>query len=63
MFVLLFIEFEFDVYCKGIDYGSFEKVFEYEVVCVYGGCMVFVGDLKDYLICDLIVVLRVLLDV
>ncbi len=43
-----------DVHCKGTDYGSPEKVPEYEVVRAYGGTTVLVGDPKDHSTTDLI---------
>ena len=43
-----------DVHCKGTDYGSPEKVPEYETVRAYGGRTVLVGDPKDHATSDLI---------
>jgi len=43
-----------DVHCKGTDYGSPEKVPEYEVVRRYGGETRLVGDPKDHATSDLI---------
>ena len=43
-----------DVHCKGTDYGTPEKVPEYEVVKSYGGRTVLVGDPKDHATSDLI---------
>jgi len=43
-----------DVHCKGPDYGSPERVPEYEVVRAYGGRTVLVGDPKDHATSDLI---------
>lgn len=37
-----------DVHCKGTDYGSPERVPEYEVVRAYGGQTKLVGDPKDH---------------
>ena len=43
-----------DVHCKGTDYGSPERVPEYETVRGYGGRTVLVGDPKDHATSDLI---------
>jgi rfaE bifunctional protein nucleotidyltransferase chain/domain len=43
-----------DVHCKGPDYGSPERVPEYEVVRAYGGRTVLVGDPKDHATSDLV---------
>lgn len=43
-----------EVHCKGTDYGSPERVPEYEVVASYGGRTVLVGDPKDHATSDLI---------
>lgn len=43
-----------DVHCKGPDYGSPERVPEYEVVRAYGGETRLVGDPKDHATTDLI---------
>lgn len=43
-----------DVHCKGTDYGSPEKVPEYEVVQAYGGETRLVGDPKNHATRDLI---------
>jgi len=43
-----------DVHCKGTDYGSPEKVPEYETVRAYGGRTALVGDPKDHATSDLI---------
>ena len=43
-----------DVHCKGTDYGSPEKVPEYEVVRAYGGRTALVGDPKDHATSDLV---------
>lgn len=47
-----------DVHCKGTDYGSPEKVPEYEVVRAYGGRTALVGDPKDHNTSDLIAKVR-----
>ena len=43
-----------EVHCKGTDYGSPERVPEYEVVRSYGGVTALVGDPKDHATRDLI---------
>ncbi len=43
-----------DVHCKGTDYGSPERVPEYEAVRSYGGRTALVGDPKDHATSDLI---------
>lgn len=43
-----------DVHCKGTDYGTPERVPEYEVVRAYGGTTALVGDPKDHATSDLI---------
>jgi rfaE bifunctional protein nucleotidyltransferase chain/domain len=43
-----------DVHCKGPDYGSPERVPEYEVVRAYGGRTALVGDPKDHATSDLL---------
>jgi D-glycero-beta-D-manno-heptose 1-phosphate adenylyltransferase len=43
-----------DVHCKGTDYGSPERVPEYQCVRRYGGRTVLVGDPKDHATSDLI---------
>lgn len=43
-----------DVHCKGTDYGTPERVPEYEVVRSYGGRTALVGDPKDHATSDLI---------
>jgi rfaE bifunctional protein nucleotidyltransferase chain/domain len=43
-----------DVHCKGPDYGSPERVPEYEVVRAYGGETRLVGDPKDHATTDII---------
>lgn len=50
----LLAELQPDVHCKGTDYGSPERVPEYEVVRAYGGSTVLVGDPKDHATSDLI---------
>jgi len=50
----LLAELRPDVHCKGTDYGSPERVPEYEVVRAYGGRTVLVGDPKDHATSDLI---------
>jgi rfaE bifunctional protein nucleotidyltransferase chain/domain len=47
-------ELEPEVHCKGTDYGSPERVPEYEVVKSYGGETALVGDPKDHATRDLI---------
>ena len=43
-----------DVHCKGTDYGTPERVPEYEAVRSYGGRTALVGDPKDHATSDLI---------
>lgn len=43
-----------DVHCKGTDYGTPERVPEYETVRAYGGRTTLVGDPKDHATSDLI---------
>ncbi|HSN88876.1 MAG TPA: adenylyltransferase/cytidyltransferase family protein [Thermoanaerobaculia bacterium] len=43
-----------DIHCKGTDYGTPERVPEYEVVRSYGGRTALVGDPKDHATSDLI---------
>jgi D-glycero-beta-D-manno-heptose 1-phosphate adenylyltransferase len=43
-----------DIHCKGTDYGSPERVPEYETVRSYGGRTALVGDPKDHATSDLI---------
>ncbi len=50
----LLAELQPDVHCKGTDYGTPERVLEYEVVRAYGGRTVLVGDPKDHATSDLI---------
>jgi rfaE bifunctional protein nucleotidyltransferase chain/domain len=47
-----------DVHCKGTDYGSPERVPEYETVRAYGGATRLVGDPKDHATSDLIARVR-----
>lgn len=47
-----------DVHCKGTDYGTPEKVPEYEVVRRYGGETRLVGDPKDHATRDLLARIR-----
>jgi rfaE bifunctional protein nucleotidyltransferase chain/domain len=47
-----------DVHCKGPDYGTPERVPEYEVVRSYGGRTALVGDPKDHATSDLIARIR-----
>jgi rfaE bifunctional protein nucleotidyltransferase chain/domain len=47
-----------DVHCKGTDYGSPERVPEYETVRAYGGRTVLVGDPKDHATSDVIAKIR-----
>jgi D-glycero-beta-D-manno-heptose 1-phosphate adenylyltransferase len=49
-----------DVHCKGTDYGTPERVPEYEVVRGYGGRTALVGDPKDHATSDLIARVRAL---
>ncbi|HXU34058.1 MAG TPA: adenylyltransferase/cytidyltransferase family protein [Thermoanaerobaculia bacterium] len=49
-----------DVHCKGTDYGSPERVPEYETVRAYGGRTALVGDSKDHATSDLISKVRAL---
>ncbi len=51
-----------DVHCKGTDYGSPEKVPEYQVVHAYGGRTALVGDPKDHATSDIISAVRALLE-
>jgi len=50
----LLAELRPDVHCKGTDYGTPERVPEYEVVRSYGGRTALVGDPKDHATTDLI---------
>lgn len=56
----LLADLEPDVHCKGTDYGSPEKVPEFEVVRAYGGRTALVGDPKDHSTRDLIAAARAL---
>lgn len=47
-----------DVHCKGTDYGTPERVPEYETVRAYGGETRLVGDPKDHATSDLIAAAR-----
>ncbi len=49
-----------DVHCKGPDYGSPERVPEYETVRAYGGRTALVGDPKDHATSDLIAIVKAL---
>jgi len=49
-----------DVHCKGTDYGTPERVPEYQLVRTYGGQTVLVGDPKDHATSDLISRVRAL---
>ena len=49
-----------DVHCKGTDYGTPERVPEYEIVRAYGGRTVLVGDPKDHATSDLIARIKAL---
>lgn len=49
-----------DVHCKGTDYGTPERVPEFEIVRAYGGRTVLVGDPKDHATSDLIARVRAL---
>ena len=51
-----------DVHCKGTDYGSPEKVPEYDVVRAYGGRTVLVGDPKDHATTDILEAVKALPD-
>ncbi len=47
-----------DVHCKGTDYGSPERVPEFETVRAYGGRTALVGDPKDHATSDLLTRVR-----
>jgi rfaE bifunctional protein nucleotidyltransferase chain/domain len=49
-----------DVHCKGTDYGTPERVPEFDVVRAYGGRTALVGDPKDHATSDLIARVRAL---
>ena len=51
-----------DIHCKGTDYGSPERVPEYETVRAYGGRTALVGDPKDHATSDLIAIIKALPD-
>ena len=51
-----------DVHCKGPDYGTPDRVPEYEIVRRYGGDTLLVGDPKDHSTTDLIEKIRRLPD-
>jgi rfaE bifunctional protein nucleotidyltransferase chain/domain len=54
----LLTELQPHFHCKGTDYGSPERVPEYETVRAYGGKTVLVGDPKDHATSDLIAKIR-----
>lgn len=56
----LLAELRPDVHCKGTDYGSPERVPEFETVRAYGGRTALVGDPKDHATSDLISKVRAL---
>lgn len=56
----LLTELRPEVHCKGPDYGSPEKVPEYEVVRAYGGRTALVGDPKDHNTSDIIAAVKAL---
>ncbi len=56
----LIAEIEPDLHCKGTDYGSPERVPEFDVVRAHGGRTVLVGDPKDHATSDLIARVRAL---
>lgn len=58
----LLAEIQPDVHCKGTDYGTPERVPEYETVRAYGGRTALVGDPKDHATSDLISRVRELPD-
>ncbi len=58
----LLAEVQPDVHCKGTDYGTPERVPEYETVRAYGGRTALVGDPKDHATSDLISRVRALPD-
>ena len=55
-------ELQPDVHCKGTDYGSPERVPEFEVVRAYGGRTVLVGDPKDHATSDIVAAVKALPD-
>jgi D-glycero-beta-D-manno-heptose 1-phosphate adenylyltransferase len=54
----LLTELQPHFHCKGTDYGTPDKVPEYETVQAYGGRTVLVGDPKDHATSDLISKIR-----
>jgi rfaE bifunctional protein nucleotidyltransferase chain/domain len=56
----LLAELQPDVHCKGTDYGSPERVPEYETVRAYGGRTALVGDPKDHATSELIAKVKAL---
>lgn len=58
----LLAELRPDVHCKGTDYGTPERVPEYDTVRAYGGETRLVGDPKDHATSDLIARARSLPD-
>jgi rfaE bifunctional protein nucleotidyltransferase chain/domain len=56
----LLTELQPDVHCKGTDYGSPERVPEYETVRAYGGRTALVGDPKDHATSELIAKVKAL---
>lgn len=56
----LLAELQPDIHCKGTDYGSPERVPEYQIVRTYGGQTILVGDPKDHATSDLIAKVRAL---
>lgn len=56
----LLAELRPDVHCKGTDYGTPDKVPEYQTVRAYGGRTVLVGDPKDHATTDLIAAVKAL---
>ena len=51
-----------DVHCKGTDYGTPDRVPEYDTVRAYGGRTALVGDPKDHATSDLIAKVKALPD-
>lgn len=47
-----------DIHCKGTDYGTPDRVPEFETVRAYGGRTALVGDPKDHATSDLIAVIK-----
>lgn len=56
----LLAELRPDVHCKGTDYGSPERVPEYDTVRAYGGRTALVGDPKDHATSELIAKVKAL---